>query len=169
MYFNFFFITFILVFFNACSSNKDFIITSNNELKNLPFPSASLENTLINVNHKLINFYNEWEGVDYKWGGNSKKGVDCSAFIQKAYKKSFNLNIPRTTIKQVKIGRTINKSHLKIGDLVFFKTGFNTRHVGIYLENGKFMHASTKKGVTISKLNNNYYKKHYWTAKRLIF
>ena len=92
------------------------------------------------------------KGVRYKYGGNSKNGIDCSAFIQRAYNTSYNIKIPRTTKYQSKIGREIRKNQLKTGDLVFFKTGYNTRHVGIYTNNGKFMHASTKKGVIISTL-----------------
>jgi cell wall-associated NlpC family hydrolase len=55
-----------------------------------------------------------------------------------------------------------------MGDLIFFKTGFNSRHVGIYLKDGKFLHASTKRGVTVSKLNNIYYSKHFWKIRRVI-
>lgn len=159
----------LIIFFMMGCSSKQENLSSKSELEKLPFPSASLEKTLTSVNYKLQDFYSNWNGVKYKWGGNSKRGIDCSAFIQQAYKKSFNINIPRTTKTQVKVGKTIEKSQLEIGDLVFFKTGYDTRHVGIYLDNGQFMHASTKKGVTISKLNNVYYKKHYWTAKRIIF
>ncbi|MGM0520112.1 MAG: NlpC/P60 family protein [Campylobacterota bacterium] len=160
-----------LFFITACSnknSTKKFI-SSYKELDNLPFPSASLKNTLLKTNNQLKGFYNEWRGVRYKWGGDSKSGIDCSAFVQKAYKNSFDLNIPRTTRYQHKVGKYINKSSLRLGDLLFFKTGQDSRHVGIYLDNGKFMHASTSKGVIISSLNNSYFKKHYWKAKRVVF
>lgn len=142
----------------------------------MPYPSASLEKTIkenpsnkIYINKSLNNFYKEGKGVKYKFGGNSKKGIDCSAFIQKAYKQSLNIKIPRTTLLQSKVGKKINKIQLQYGDLVFFKTGRNSRHVGIYVENGKFMHASTSKGVTISKLKNIYFNKHYWKSKRIIY
>ncbi|MAD42219.1 MAG: peptidase P60 [Arcobacter sp.] len=142
---------------------------------NLPYASASLQKTIIqkkqvkiNKNKKFSKFYKEWKGVRYKFGGNSKNGIDCSAFIQKAYKKTHNIKIPRTTILQSKKGKRIKKSELKLGDLVFFKTGRNSRHVGIYIENGKFMHASTKKGVTISRLDNVYFSKHYWKSQRIL-
>ena len=114
-------------------------------------------------------FYSEWKGVKYKYGGNSKNGIDCSAFIQKAYKDKLNIKIPRTTLLQSKIGKQINKSQLELGDLVFFRTGKNSRHVGIYMQNGNFMHASTSKGVIISKLSNIYFNKHYWKAQRVIY
>ena len=141
----------------------------------LPYPSASLEKTILEnqsdkiyINKSLNAFYKEWEGVKYKYGGNSKKGIDCSAFIQKAYKQTLDIKIPRTTILQSKVGKKVSKSQLQYGDLVFFKTGRNSRHVGIYIEDGKFMHASSSKGVTISKLENIYFNKHYWKSTRII-
>ncbi len=161
---------FIILIFTACSK-RNIDLNSNT----LTYPSASLENTIaekkknkIYINQSLRSFYDEWKGVKYKFGGNSKRGIDCSAFIQKAYKQSLNIKIPRTTILQSKVGKNINKSQLKLGDLVFFKTGKNSRHVGIYLENGKFMHASSSKGVTVSKLENVYFNKHYWKSTRII-
>lgn len=161
---------FIILFFSACSE-KNINLTENT----LPYPSASLEKTILEnqsdkiyINKSLNAFYKEWEGVKYKYGGNSKKGIDCSAFIQKAYKQTLDIKIPRTTILQSKVGKKVSKSQLQYGDLVFFKTGRNSRHVGIYIEDGKFMHASSSKGVTISKLENIYFNKHYWKSTRII-
>ncbi len=164
----------LLIFLFIACSKRDLELTQTN----LPYPSASLQKTIIqkkqiltikNKNSKNFSkFYKEWKGVKYRFGGNSKRGIDCSAFIQKAYKKTLNIKIPRTTLQQSKKGRKIQKSQLKLGDLVFFKTGRNSRHVGIYIEDGKFMHASTKKGVTISRLNNVYFNKHYWKSKRIL-
>ncbi len=119
------------------------------------------------LNNELFDFYSKWEGVRYKLGGESKKGIDCSAFIQKAFKEKFDLEMPRTTLMQANVGKSIKKDELEIGDLVFFKTG-KTKHVGIYIDNGKFMHASTKTGVTISDLDNDYFNKNYWKAQRII-
>lgn len=119
------------------------------------------------LNNELFDFYSQWEGVRYKLGGSNKSGIDCSGFIQKAFKEKFDLEMPRTTVSQSKIGKEIDKNELEVGDLVFFKTG-RTNHVGIYIDNGKFMHASTKIGVTISDLQNEYFKKSYWKAQRVI-
>jgi len=165
------FISLCLFFTTGCSykNSSQKFISSYKELDNLPYPSASLEHTLLQTNNQLKSFYKEWRGVRYKWGGSTKRGIDCSAFVQKAYKNSFNLKLPRTTKYQHKVGKYINKNSLRLGDLVFFKTGWDSRHVGIYLDNGRFMHASTSKGVIISSLNNRYYKKHYWKAKRVLF
>lgn len=120
----------------------------------------------IKMNDNLFDFYSNWEGVRYKMGGTSKNGIDCSGFVQKALKEKFNLTLPRSTSEQVLVGKSINKSELQMGDLVFFKTG-RTNHVGIYIEDGKFMHASTKIGVTISELNSEYFAKNYWKAQRV--
>lgn len=124
-----------------------------------------LENSSYRSN--LMDFYNEWKDVKYKFGGNSKKGIDCSAFTQRVLKEKFDVSIPRTTRTQVKVGKVIKKSNLKIGDLVFFKTGKTDRHVGIYMGNGEFMHASIK-GIKFTKLDKPFYKKAYWTSRRVI-
>lgn len=123
----------------------------------------------VNFDAILIQFYKDWVGVGYKLGGDSKSGIDCSAFIQKAYEKNFYISLPRTTYSQANVGIQINKSQLELGDLIFFKTSSNSNHVGIYLQNGKFMHASTSVGVTISHLDNVYFNKYYWKAQRIIY
>lgn len=121
-----------------------------------------------NKNQALMDFYKEWKNVKYKFGGNSKKGIDCSAFIQRIFKEKFHIKIPRSTRTQVKIGKKIKKSQLEIGDLVFFKTGKIDRHVGIYAGEGKFLHASIK-GIKFTNLNKPFYKKAYWTSRRIVY
>lgn len=108
-----------------------------------------------------------WEGVNYKLGGLSQSGVDCSGFVYKTYRDKFGIHLPRTTQHQAQLGKKISKSQLRPGDLVFFKTGIKTRHVGIYIGSGRFLHASSTKGVTISQLNEQYWKNKYWHARRL--
>jgi cell wall-associated NlpC family hydrolase len=194
---NLFILSISIYLFTGCSyKNIDENIDMSDNNKNSTFRSASLENTLTNkntkykkpqiknkifdnydnknystskdnLNNELYDFYAQWEGVKYKLGGESKKGIDCSAFIQKAFKEKLDLTMPRTTTLQSKIGKEINKDELEAGDLVFFHTG-RTKHVGIYMENGKFIHASTKSGVTISDLDNSYFSKNYWKAQRII-
>ncbi len=135
---------------------------------NKSLDSLSYQNERIDLNLELFDFYSEWEGVGYKLGGDSKSGIDCSGFIQKAFKEKFDLSMPRTTVMQSQVGKEIDKSQLLSGDLVFFKTGDDINHVGIYLEDGLFVHASTKVGVTISELSNSYFSKSYWKAQRII-
>ncbi len=127
----------------------------------------SKEDNLKEMNKAIMAFYNEWKNVKYVYGGNSKKGIDCSAFTQRIYKEKLDIKIPRTTWTQVKIGKKVKRSELKLGDLIFFKTGVRDRHVGIYMGNGDFMHASIK-GIKFTKVNKPFYKKHYWTARRII-
>ncbi|MCK5872603.1 MAG: C40 family peptidase [Methylococcales bacterium] len=117
----------------------------------------------------LEQYLKKWRSVKYRLGGTGRRGIDCSAFVQQVFKKQFNFRLPRNTYGQVKRGKTIPKSKLKTGDLVFFKTSRRVRHVGIYLKDNKFIHASSSKGVTQSSLKNVYWAKKYWKAKRLSF
>ena len=112
--------------------------------------------------------YESWKGTPYRLGGLNKKGVDCSGLVYLTFKEKFGIIIPRTTATQVKRGQRVYIGELQTGDLVFFKTAWRTRHVGIYLSNGKFLHASTSKGVMISRLDNVYWKKKYWRAQRIL-
>lgn len=112
--------------------------------------------------------YDYWLGSPYRFGGNSLHGIDCSSLVQQVFKNSFNIPLPRTTRYQVRKGYSIKKKHLKVGDLVFFKTGKSSRHVGIYMGNDEFFHVSTSKGTKISSLSNPYWKKHYWQSRRII-
>lgn len=115
----------------------------------------------------LYDHYNEWRGVRYKLGGLSKRGIDCSGFVYVTYKSRLGINLPRTTKLQSELGEKVSKKDLKTGDLVFFKTGKITRHVGIYLEENMFLHASASNGVMISRLDNDYWKSNYWKSIRI--
>ena len=119
------------------------------------------------VKNKLYSQYNNWKGVKYRMGGLTKSGIDCSGFVYRTFRSQFGVNIPRTTKLQSSTGKIISKNKLQPGDLVFFKTSTKVRHVGIYLENNNFLHASTSRGVMISKLDNIYWKSKYWKAHRL--
>lgn len=114
----------------------------------------------------LQKYFKSWRGVRYRYGGLTTKGVDCSGLILRAYKDLYNVNLPRTVAEQARKGTRIQKKSLRPGDLVFFKTGRYSRHVGIYLGENKFIHASRSKGVIQSNLNNTYWRSKYWQAKR---
>ena len=116
----------------------------------------------------LFDEYQKWYGVAYKYGGNSYNGVDCSALVQTLYYDAFGIKLPRTTKEQIKRGSFVGKSYLREGDIIFFKTGWNSLHSGIYLERGNFIHASSKHGVTISNLNNPYWKACYLQSRRVL-
>lgn len=120
------------------------------------------------VNKKLYVFIDQWEGVPYKYGGTSKVGVDCSGFIGLLYREVYNSEVARTTTELAARSKPVSKNALKEGDLVFFDiNGKKSSHVGVYLHNGKFIHASTSKGVIISELDNPYYQQAFAKGGRL--
>jgi cell wall-associated NlpC family hydrolase len=111
--------------------------------------------------------YNRWKGTPYEIGGLNKNGIDCSGFVQVTFREAFGIQLPRSTEDLSETGRTIAKHELSAGDLVFFKTGFGKQHVGIYMGDEQFIHASTSNGVMKSSLNNPYWIQHYWKSIRL--
>ena len=116
---------------------------------------------------QLHAYYQAWKGTPYRLGGTGERGLDCSAFVQNIYADLYGRGIPRTTREQAKKGYKILPGELVPGDLIFFKTGWRTRHVGVYLGNNEFVHASTSVGVTRSSLNNNYWRDLFWQARRV--
>ena len=120
------------------------------------------------ITEALREYFSHWQGTRYRYGGISHNGVDCSGLILITYKELFGKNLPRTVKEQAQKGQKIPKDALQAGDLVFFKTGVFQKHVGIYLEDDLFMHASGSQGVIISSLNNEYWHKRYWQAQRFI-
>jgi lipoprotein Spr len=105
----------------------------------------------------LLKYIDEWYGTRYRYGGTTKSGIDCSAFVQAIYLSAFGMTLARTAREQYRGCRIISATEMKTGDLVFFNTTGGISHVGIYLQNNKFVHASTSFGVTISDLFDPYY------------
>ncbi len=142
----------------------------------LSFPAQFKYAILLDVpvelmnNRRLLNFMEEWWGTRYKYGGDSKTGIDCSAFTRRFVNAVYQKDIPRTSAAQYQALVKIKKKDLQEGDLVFFNTqrrrGAIT-HVGVYLRNNKFIHASTSSGVMISDLNETYFANRYVGAGRL--
>lgn len=118
------------------------------------------------VKATLMAEYESWKGTPYRLGGESAAGIDCSALVQRIFRDGLDLDLPRSTSGQALIGRRIDRDALKTGDLVFFKPSRSGRHVGIYLGEGRFLHASSSKGVRISHLDNPYWQRHYWQSRR---
>lgn len=119
------------------------------------------------LDDRLIGFLDEWYGTRYRLGGSDKTGIDCSALVQSFFATMYGITISRTCREQYGDTRRIKKTQLREGDLVFFKTrGRSISHVGIYLRNNKFIHASTSSGVMISDLSEAYFTKRYAGAGR---
>jgi len=121
---------------------------------------------------KLLDYAKFFKGGKYVWGGTSPKGFDCSGYVQYLYKKH-NINLPRTAWSQSKQGIPVDKAHLEKGDLLFFltdkKRGIPVTHVGIYLGNGEFIHAaSKKKGIIISPITHGHYADTFVSARRVL-
>jgi len=109
-----------------------------------------------------------WLGTPHHMGGMSRRGTDCSGLAVSLYRDLFGIQLPRTTQAQMHSGRWVDHSQLSPGDLVFFKPTNKYRHVGIYLGRGEFVHASTRKGVMISRLEDDFWRNCYLTARRLM-
>ena len=127
---------------------------------------ADMDHRPVGVHDTLMQEYHEWAGTPYRFGGESRDGIDCSALTQRIFKEQFNYALPRTAGEQMKKGRRISRAALKPGDLVFFKPTRRLNHVGVYLGNGLFMHASSSQGVMISQLDNHYWARRYVQARR---
>ncbi len=109
-----------------------------------------------------------WLGTPYRYGGNTRKGVDCSGFVNAVYLSVYHIQLPRTSKDIYARCKKISRGDLKEGDLVFFDyEGKGVSHVGLYLSNGQYVHASTSKGVVISELDNAFSKKKYVGAGRI--
>ena len=121
-------------------------------------------------NIPLLQKIDEWWGTPYVLGGSSKRGVDCSYFTLDVMNAMYNTNLKRTAAEQYTQSEKIDWSDLKEGDLVFFKTdgSRSISHVGIYMTNNKFAHASTSQGVTISDLSEPYWQKRLYSLGRVL-
>lgn len=117
---------------------------------------------------RLWQHFAKWRGTPYTYGGASKSGVDCSAYVQITMDEVANLRLPRTTQTQIHVGKRVARAQLKAGDVVFFQTGANQLHNGIYMGDGKFMHASTSSGVILSEMRNVYWQPRYLTSNRVL-
>ncbi|MDM8517893.1 NlpC/P60 family protein, partial [Desulfobacterales bacterium HSG16] len=118
-------------------------------------------------NPELIRSLNSWMGVQYQWGGCSKYGVDCSCFVKAVYSEVYGINLRRTTRAMYHDMAPVRKYSLEEGDVLFFKMDFgDISHVGIYLKNGRFAHASKSKGVMINHLGQRYYNKRFYVGGR---
>lgn len=120
------------------------------------------------IRRALLAQHERWAGTPYRLGGSSFRGIDCSALVQNVFSDTFRFDLPRTTEQQVRTGAEVELDALRPGDLVFFQPPGVYRHVGIYVGEGRFLHASTSRGVMISELDNRYWQRHFWQARRTL-
>jgi lipoprotein Spr len=136
-------------------------VVDMDELTSMQFKYALLMNTEVESinNLPLYKFIDEWWGTPYHYGGNDRSGIDCSSFSGRLYSSQFNVQLPRTAREQFGVCEKVSSAELQQGDLVFFNTRGGVSHVGVYLGNQYFVHSSTRNGVIISSLTEDYYSK----------
>ncbi len=127
-------------------------------------------NIALTTREKILFEVIRYLDTPYQFGGDGLSGIDCSAFTQNVFGKSIRFTLPRTARDQYKMGTRVTKASLKFGDLIFFDTRRESYpgHVGIYIGENKFVHASSKLGVTISSLQSSYYATRFIGGKRIL-
>lgn len=130
-------------------------------------PEPNLSRSERKVKEALDLAFKDWSGIPYLLGGTGYNGVDCSSFMQIVFGDYFEITLPRTTGEQMKEGSSVRKRSIKMGDMVFFKTGRDSYHVGVMVNDEQFMHASTSSGVMISGLQERYWSDAYLTTRRV--
>lgn len=134
-------------------------------------PNSAVHSTAAVGNKNAVQILNtalSYRGVKYRFGGATPSGFDCSGFVMYVYNRH-GVKLPRTADRQYEIGKKIRQTDLRPGDLVFFETyEKGASHVGIYQGNGQFVHASSSRGVTVSRLSEEYYAKRYLGARRVL-
>ena len=135
----------------------------------LQFKYAQLLNRNVELvtNTSLIGFIDDWWGTKYRYGGTTKKGIDCSSFTGLLMGSVFGFALPRTAKQQYSVCSKLNKDDMLEGDLVFFNTRGGVSHVGVYLGDGYFVHSSSSAGVTINSLNESYYSRKFIGGGRI--
>jgi len=153
----------VIVILSSCGSSRTVMYNP----KEVAYLSKQLKIPISNDDKEMALFAESslWLGVPYRLGGTTKKGVDCSGLANNIYKSAYRKKLERSTsLMYKKYIKKIPKKNLKEGDLVFFKISKKSKdvdHVGIFLRQGYFIHASTSRGVIVSNLSEDYYRK-YW-------
>ena len=119
-------------------------------------------------NASLYNFIDQWWGTRYRYGGDDRKGIDCSAFTEKLLAEVYGVDAPRVAKDQYDVCSKLTPKELVEGDLVFFNTRGGVSHVGLYLGDNYFVHSSAHSGVTINSLTDDYYSKKFIGGGRLL-
>lgn len=156
---------------NSCHSSKQTTATPVSRPRpNAPSVKDIDVNSMTRAEKSLVKEATAWLGTPYKYGGNSRDGVDCSGFVYHVFRNSVDITLPRNSGKQHEYCRKISKKELATGDLVFFATtkgSSNVSHVGLYVGDGKMIHASTSRGVVCQNLSDDYYTRTFVSAGRI--
>ena len=166
---NFLFFTLILFLIGCGTVAPRFTAkeTKKNVPVEIPIPKENVNSKI--PQQKMMDVVLNYLGTPYKFGGATLEGIDCSAFTQVVYDKSIGKKIPRSTGEQFNFGAEIKSNEIEFGDLLFFNNEQSKlSHVGVYIGDNLFAHASESAGVTISSFGSNYYKKRFTGARRII-
>lgn len=152
---------------SSCHSSKKVVYSSAAGQQ----PSVmTIDSKLDPVSKNLMMEAQSWLGTKYKYGGHSRKGTDCSGMVMEVFLATTGIKLPRSSAEQQKFCKNVKRSDLVHGDLIFFindrRTG-RVGHVGIYVGDGKMIHASTSRGVMVSKLDEAYWMRHYAGSGRV--
>lgn len=122
-------------------------------------------------NPRLVATVSDWLGVRYRRAGFSKAGIDCSGFVSKMYEEVYNISLTHSSASMIyQMKEMVSRHNLKDGDIIFFKIhGGRISHVGLYLGDNKFIHASSTRGIVVDDLRSPYYAKAYYAAGRPYF
>ena len=150
------------------SSSSDDDNTAASDKESSASSPAMAVSSLNEAKASLMQAYREWKGTPYVLGGASPEGVDCSRLVNIVFDDYFGIDLPTNTKEQLNVGNGIRRAAVRTGDLVFFRTGRKTLHVGIAVNSGEFLHASTSNGVMISKLGKSYWRNSFLAARRVL-
>lgn len=160
----------------SCGSSRKTIVTGADArpTKESTSTKAGSHNSYHKNSQPLQSLLSEadtWKGTPYLWGGNDRNGVDCSGFVTQVFKNALGIKLPRTSKTQSEYCTPLKRKDLQPGDLVFFATNSKKEgevsHVGLYIGDGNMIHSSSSRGVIVSSLDNNYYRKTFHSAGRV--
>ncbi len=157
---------FLLLCLSACSATRSQYSSTSPYSEELIYPPLTEEQDSLAQVLRLE--ATSWAGTPHILGGTSRSGIDCSALVQNVFQDVLSTAVPRTTELQSKVGNPVDMHEVRVGDLIFYKISARSRHVGIYVGNGEFFHASKSEGVTISKLSEPYWQRRFWQIRRVL-
>ncbi len=151
--------------FSEKLSNDSLVMTKINEIhtknRRISVNGSSEEIYTAKLQNALLTSFKSWKGTRYAFGGDSQRGIDCSALTRRVYREVFSYELPRVTTDQIKVGKHVSMHNLKPGDILFFRPEGKYNHTAVYLGNSLFINASSSKGVILSSLENKYWKRYF--------